>query len=158
MMDLSNQRRMAAVILKCGAHRVYMNPNNLEDIAEAVTRNDIKRLVSEGVIKSRQIKGISTGRKKARMKQKEAGKRKGHGSRKGSKYARFPKKRRWIQTIRPIRRSLRELKKEGFISPETYRLYYRHASGGIYRSVGHMRSHMGAEKIFLKLPGDKEVK
>lgn len=157
-MDLSNQRRMAAEILKCGVHRVYLNPNNLEDIGEAVTRNDVKRLIKEGVIKARQVRGISTGRKKARMKQKEAGKRKGHGSRKGSKYARFPKKRRWIQTIRPIRRSLRELRDGGNITSETYRYYYRHASGGIFRSVGHMKSHMEAEKVFVKLPEHKEVK
>jgi large subunit ribosomal protein L19e len=157
-MDLSNQRRMASEILKCGIHRVYMNPNNLEDIAEAVTRGDIKKLVKEGIIKARQKKGISTARKKARMKQKEGGKRKGHGSRKGSKYARFPKKRRWIQTIRPIRRTLRENRYGGNITSETYRYYYRHASGGIFRSVGHMRSHMDTEKVFVKLPGEKEVK
>ena len=88
----------------------------------------------------------------------QAGKRKGHGSRKGSKYARFPKKRRWIQTIRPIRRSLRELRDGGNITSDTYRYYYRHASGGIFRSVGHMKSHMEAEKAFVKLPEQKEVK
>ena len=66
-MDLTNQRRMAAEILKCGENRVYMNPNNIEDISEAVTRGDIRRLIHEGIIKARQVKGISTGRKKARM-------------------------------------------------------------------------------------------
>ena len=156
-MDLKNQRRMAAVILKCGANRVYMNPNNIEDISEAVTRGDIRRLVNEGVIKARQVNGISTGRKKARMAQKESGKRKGHGSRKGSKYARFPKKRRWINTIRPIRRTLKEYRDGGNISSETYRQYYRHAGGGLFRSVSHMKSHMNAEKAFIKLP-EQEVK
>ncbi len=151
-MDLTNQRRMAAVILKCGENRVYLNPNNLEDISEAVTRGDIRRLVNEGVIKARQVQGISTGRKKARMAQKLSGKRKGHGSRKGSKYARFPKKRRWINTIRPIRRTLKEYRDGGNISSETYRQYYRHAGGGLFRSVSHMKSHMNAEKAFIKLP------
>ncbi|MBN1538986.1 MAG: 50S ribosomal protein L19e [Candidatus Thermoplasmatota archaeon] len=157
-MDLSNQRRMASEILKCGQNRIYMNPNNLEDISEAVTRGDIRKLIKEDVIKARQERGISSGRKKERMKQKEAGKRKGHGSRKGSKYARSPKKRRWIQTIRPIRRTLKDYRSDGTISSETYRYYYKHASGGIFRSVGHMRSHMQTEKLLLKLPGDKEVK
>jgi len=156
-MDLSNQRRMAAIILKCGANRVYMNPNNIEDISEAVTRGDVRKLINEDVIKARPEKGISSGRKKARMIQKEAGKRKGHGSRKGSKYARFPKKRRWINTIRPIRRTLKEFRTQGNISPETYRHYYRHASGGTFRSVGHLRSHMQNENAFIKIPV-KEVK
>lgn len=156
-MDLKNQRRMAAEILKCGQNRVYMNPNNLEDIADSVTRSDIKRLIKEGIISSKQIRGISNGRKKARMAQKSMNKRKGHGSRKGSKYARFPKKRRWINTIRPIRQALRNYREGGYITPETYRYYYKHASGGIFRSRSHLKSHMEAEKAFVKLP-EKEVK
>ncbi len=156
-MNLVNQRRMAAVVLKCGANRVRMNPNNIEDISDAVTRGDIRRLVNEGVIKARPIHGISSGRKKAKMAQKAVGKRKGHGSRKGSKYARFPKKRRWINTIRPIRRTLKTYRDDGNITIETYRRYYKHAGGGIFRSVSHMRSHMEAEKAYIKLP-EQEVK
>ncbi|MEA3559168.1 MAG: 50S ribosomal protein L19e [Candidatus Thermoplasmatota archaeon] len=156
-MDLKNQRRMAAELLKCGRNRVYLNPNNIEDIAEAVTRSDINHLIKEGIVTAKQKKGISNGRKKARLIQKAGNKRKGHGSRKGSKYARFPKKRRWIKTIRPIRRVLREYRGGGYITPETYRSYYRHASGGIFRSIAHLKSHITAEKAFVKLPG-KEVK
>lgn len=156
-MELVNQRRMAAEIMKCGKNRVYMNPNNLDDISEAVTRGDVRRLINEGVIKARPKTGISSGRNKINAVQKAAGKRKGHGSRKGSKYARFPKKRRWINTIRPIRKTLKEYRDSGYISAETYRNYYRHAGGGIFRSVGHMKSHMEAENAFIKIP-PKEVK
>ena len=156
-MDLSNQKRMASQVMKCGIHRVYFNPNNIEEISEAVTRQDIRKLVDEGIIKAKQKKGISSGRKKKMAAQKAVGKRKGHGSRKGSKYARFPRKRRWISTIRPIRRTLKEYRADGVISPDTYRQYYRHASGGVFRSVSHMKVHMEAEKAFLKTPAE-EVK
>jgi large subunit ribosomal protein L19e len=151
-MDITNQRRMAAEILKCGRSRVKMNPNSLEDIAEAVTRDDIRRLIKEGIIEARQKDGISNGRLKKRMEQKAMGKRKGQGSRKGKKGARQPRKRRWISTIRPIRRTLREYRENEVISDETYRYYYKHASGGMFRSVSHMRTHMEAEKAFLKRP------
>ena len=97
-MDLKNQKRMAAEVLKCGVNRVYLNPTNADDIADAVTRQDIRRLVREGIIKAKPKNGISSGRKKYVQGQKAMGKRKGHGSRKGSKYARFPRKRRWIST------------------------------------------------------------
>lgn len=156
-MDLTNQKRMAGQVMKCGVHRVYFNPNNIEEISEAVTRQDIRKLVQEGIIKAKQKRGISSGRKKKIIAQKAAGKRKGHGSRKGKKFARFPRKRRWISTIRPIRRTLKEYRAGGIISPETYRQYYRHASGGIFRSVTHMKLHMEAEKAFLKTPNE-EVK
>jgi len=154
-MDVSNQRRLAAQIMKCGVNRVKMNPNNLSDISEAVTRNDVKKLIKEGIIEARPRGGISTGRRKYNQEQKDGGKRKGHGSRKGKKYARYPRKRRWISTIRPIRRTLKEYRETGVIGDETYRYYYKHASGGMFRSVSHMRCHMEAEKAFLKSP--KEV-
>lgn len=151
-MNVSNQRRMAAKIMKCGVNRVKMNPNNLEDISEAVTRDDIRKLIRERIIEKRPKAGISGGRKRHVQVQKEGGKRKGHGSRKGSKYARLPRKRRWISVIRPIRRVLKEFRSDEVISDETYRYYYRHASGGMFRSVGHMRMNMEAEKAYLKRP------
>jgi large subunit ribosomal protein L19e len=151
-MNIKNQRRMAAEILKCGINRVKMNPNSLEDIAEAVTREDVRKLIKDGVIETRQKGGISNGRLKKRMEQKAMGKRKGHGSRKGKKFARYPRKRRWIATVRPIRRTLREFRENKVISDETYRYYYKHASGGMFRSVSHMKTHMEAEKAFLKRP------
>jgi ribosomal protein L19E len=66
-MDLTNQKRMAGEVMKCGVHRVYFNPNNIEEISEAVTRQDIRKLVQEGIIKAKQKNGISSGRKKKMM-------------------------------------------------------------------------------------------
>ncbi len=37
-MDLKNQKRMAAGILKCGGSRVKINPNRISDVADAITR------------------------------------------------------------------------------------------------------------------------
>jgi len=151
-MDVSNQRRMAAEIMKCGIYRVKLNPNNIEDISEAVTREDIRKLIREGIIEARPKGGISSGRRKYIQGQRDMGKRKGHGSRKGKKYARFPRKRRWISTIRPIRRVLREYRADGVITDDSYRFYYKHAGGGMFRSVSHLKTHMEAEKAFLKRP------
>lgn len=38
MTDLSNQKRMAADIMGCGVHRVWMDPEAANDIAVAITR------------------------------------------------------------------------------------------------------------------------
>ncbi len=157
MVDLKYQKRMAAEVLKCGAGRVYLDPNKTEDVAEAVTRSDIRSLVKNGVIRKTQKKGISRGRARHIAAQKKKGKRKGPGSRKGAKYARFPKKRRWIQTIRPIRRTLREYRDGGFIDASTYRKFYMQAKGGMFRNVGHLESHMKLEKVFTKPIPKKEA-
>ena len=104
MTDLRNQRRMAATLLKSGKNRVWMDYDRADEIAKAVTRQDVAILINGGAIKSNQIKGISSKRKNYIKKQKEKGRRRGHGSRKGAKYARRPRKDRWINTIRPIRK------------------------------------------------------
>ena len=149
MTDLRNQRRMAASILKCGKARVWMDSDRTDEIAKAVTRNDIKILINGGAIKSKQIQGISRGRIRFNQKQKKKGRRKGHGSRKGAKYARLPRKKRWIKTIRPIRTYLRELRDSNSIEKSVYRKYYRKAKGGEFRSKHHLKTHLTSDG-FLK--------
>ncbi len=149
MTDLRNQRRMAASILKCGGNRVWMDSDRTDEIAKAVTRADVKILINGGAIKSKQIQGISRGRKKFNQKQKDKGRRKGHGSRKGAKYARLPRKERWMRTIRPIRTYLRQLRDDKSIERSIYRKYYRKAKGGEFRSKHHLRTRLTSDG-FLK--------
>lgn len=152
MTDLRNQRRMAANLLKCGLGRVWMDKDRLEEIAKAVTKEDIRVLINGKAIRAKQKKGISNARKKHNIKQKSKGRKRGHGSRKGAKYARLPKKDRWIKTIRPIRSYLRQLKDEKQINVSLYRRYYMKAKGGEFRSKQHLQSHLISDGII------KEVK
>lgn len=148
MTDLRNQRRMAASILKCGENRVWMDPDRTDEIAKGVIRKDIKILIGGGAVKSKQKKGISSGRKKFIKKQKEKGRRKGHGSRKGAKYARLPRKERWIRTIRPIRAYLKQLRdEEKSIDKKNYRKYYMKAKGGEFRNKHHLKTHLIADGV-----------
>ena len=73
MTDLRNQRRMAASILKCGVNRVWMDHDRIDEIAKAVTKDDIRVLIRGKAIKSRQVEGISRGRGKFNTKQKRRG-------------------------------------------------------------------------------------
>ena len=124
-----------------------MDQDRLEEIAKAVTKDDIRVLINGKAIKSRQIKGISSGRKKFIANQKQKGRRSGHGSRKGAKYARLPKKDRWIKTIRPIRTYLRTLRDEKQIDKTTYRKYYMKAKGGEFRNKHHLETHLVSDGI-----------
>ena len=145
MTDLKNQRRMAAQMLKCGLGRIHIDPEGIEAVAEAVTRQDVRTLIKDGVIKKKQKRGISSGRIRHLRQQKAKRKRKGHGSRKGPKYARTPKKREWIRTIRPMRHELRTMREQGVITPNIYRKYYLKAKGGLYRSRAHLRAQMESD-------------
>ena len=147
MTDLRNQRRMAAEILKCGINRVWMDQDRLDEIAKAVTKDDIRILVNGKAIKTRAIVGVSSGRKKYAAKQKDKGRRRGHGSRKGGKQARRPKKKHWIKTIRPIREKLKTLRDEKRISSSVYRKYYTKSKGGEFKSKHHLETHMLSDGV-----------
>jgi large subunit ribosomal protein L19e len=138
MTDLRNQRRMAASLLKCGVHRVWIDPASLEEIQDAVTRSDIRSAIHAGVIRKKPVQGVSRVRARRFAEQRRRGRHSGPGSRKGSPLAREPAKRRWIRRIRPQRDLLRQLRQEKKISPQVYREFYRRAKGGMFRSRSHL--------------------
>ena len=156
---ITNQKRMAAHILSkkegriVGVHRVWVNPDYLEEVSSAVQKADIRQLIEDGLIKARPIKGISRGRARKAAEQKAKGRRKGPGSRKGSRNSRDPKKNRWMRLIRAQRRVLKDLRCDETLTPSEYRYYYRKAKGGSYRSIAHMRTNMGLDGI--KIGGDE---
>lgn len=144
MSNLKNQKRMAAAILKCGENRVWMDPDRLDEVEECITRADIRTAVASGFIKAKAKNGTSRGRIRYIARQKSKGKRKGPGSRKGTSNARVHEKERWITIIRPIRDELKTLRAEGKITPSVYRVYYRKAKGGLFKSRRHLKQHMVA--------------
>ncbi|MCQ2085861.1 MAG: 50S ribosomal protein L19e [archaeon] len=143
-MNLKNQRRMAAEILKCGANRVWINPDKVEDVAGYITRANIRSAIESDLIKAKTKSGTSYGRIRYAQGQKTKGKRKGPGSKKGTDNARVSEKRKWISTIRPIRDELKTLRSEGEITPSIYRLYYNRAKGGVYKSRRNLRVHISS--------------
>ncbi len=132
-MNLTTQRRLAASILKVGLNRVWIDPERLEEVSLAITREGVKQLINDGAIKAKPKKGISSYRSKKIKEQKAKGKRKGRGSIKGAKKARTPKKKAWMTTIRALRKDLKEMR--------TYRKLYKMAKGGAFRSKSYMRNY-----------------
>ncbi len=142
MTDITSQRRIAASLLKCGVNRVWFNPERISDIKNAISREDVRGLIGEGVIDDRQKVGVSRGRARARIAKRSYGHCKGPGRRKGAAGARNPSKRAWIQKIRAIRKTLVELRADGTLDPHSYRLLYRRAAGGQFRNVAHLKAHV----------------
>ena len=145
MSDLKNQKRLASVVMKVGQSRVRIDPDRNDEVAGAVTRADIRKLVDGGVITAVQKTGVSRGRGRKLDQQKAKGRRTGPGSRKGAANARRPRKESWIMRIRAIRDELRVLREKGAIDAATYRDYYVRAKGGQFRSRNHLKSHMRTE-------------
>lgn len=144
-MDIKYQKRLAADILKCGVNRVWIDDTMLDEVAEAITREDVKRLISSDVIKKKPVKGNSRGRHRYLKEQRRKGRRKGHGKRKGRKHARTPSKRIWMTRIRSIRRELKHLRDEGHIEKNTYRKFYMKAKGGTFKDRSDLVLHLKME-------------
>ena len=124
-MNLTTQKRLAASILKVGLNRVWIDPERMEEVSMAITREGVKQLINNGAIKAKPQKGISSYRSKKLAEQKKKGKRKGRGSVKGAKKARNPKKQEWMTTIRALRKDLKEMRDANEIDATTYRKLYK---------------------------------
>ena len=75
-MNLRQKKELASNVLDVGMNRLSMNTEKLEGVSQAITREDIRSLVSEGAIIIKPKKGNSRGRWKKIALQKKKGKRK----------------------------------------------------------------------------------
>ena len=145
MTDVSNQRRIASELLKCGVGRIWVNEAKLDEVALALTRDDVRKLIADGDIRHKQKIGISRGRARFRHIQRFRNQQRGPGKHQGKKLSRQKLgrgMRLWINRIRPQRRYLRTLRDIGEISATTYRRLYKQAKGGQFRSVSYLRTQL----------------
>jgi len=153
MTDVYPQRLLASRLLKCGINRVWINPDSLSDVSIALTADDINKLIEDGIVRKKQIVGISRGRARLRHQALKRNQQKGPGKRKGSKTAGLnkSKKDQWMNRIRPQRRFLKALRSKGLIEKSDYRSIYRKAKGGQYRSVNYLKNQL-EEQNLIKSP------
>jgi len=138
--QLKVQRRLAAEVLGVGESRIWIDPAEAERVANAITREDVRKLIKDGVIRVIPEKGASRGRYRIyRLKQRRKGLRKGPGSRKGPQISR---KELWMIRIRAIRRFLKFLRRKRIITPRVYRKLYMMAKGGAFKSVRDVKTYI----------------
>jgi large subunit ribosomal protein L19e len=142
MTNLRAQRRMAADVLDVGANRVWFDPDAQAEIADAITRDDIRELIAEGTITAKDAKTNSRGRARARAAKRAYGHRRGPGTRKGRKGGRQNSKRAWVAQIRAQRRRLKELRAAEVIDRTQYRAVYNKASGGEFDDVARLEAYI----------------
>jgi len=138
VVNIAKKRELVARILSVGANRVRFEPDRLEDIADSITRENIRSLVKSGAIWTVQPKGGSRGRAiKKRSVWKVHGK--GPGSKKGKKTARVGKKEIYVVRIRSMRYHLKVIKERKDITNDVYWHLYKKVNGGQVRSLAHLR-------------------
>lgn len=150
MTNLRGQRRLAAQLLKVGQNRVWIDPERIDDVDGAITRQEVRKLIHEKVIVPLPINGVSRSRAKVVREKKRKGRRLGSGSAKGTPRAKVSKKDAWMIKIRSLRRKIRELKAERIITEDTYTEYYRMAGSGRFESITDLERHLKAHDLWRK--------
>ena len=148
MTNLSSQRRLAAKILKIGENRVWIDPERIDDVDAAITREEIRKLIHEKVITSLPVKGVSRSRAKTIIEKKRKGRRQGSGSKTGSPKAKITKKEAWSTRIRALRKRLRELKSRRIITESTYRKIYLVAGSGKFESIADLDRYLKTNDLW----------
>jgi len=146
-MNTETQKVLAAKVAHVGLDRVILDPLRYEDIKEALTKEDIRSLIKQGAIRILPIKRPSRHRARARHEQQKKGRQIGHGTRRGAKSARSPRKQRWMIKIRKIRSTLSGLKEKNLLESKVYRDLYLKAKGGFFRDRGHLMFYMESNKL-----------
>ncbi|MBS3152331.1 50S ribosomal protein L19e [Candidatus Woesearchaeota archaeon] len=149
-MNLRNKRLIASRVLKVGFDRVWFDPNKTAEIKEAITRDDIRKLIVDGSILVKQKVGISRGRARMITLQKRKGRMNGSGSKKGKRTSRLGRKEEWVNRIRAQRNLFSDLVENGNITSETYRILRAKAKGGFFRSRRHIKLYLTEHSLWVK--------
>jgi large subunit ribosomal protein L19e len=138
VVNLRKKRELIARVLDVGLNRVRFEPDKLDDIADAITREDMRSLIKNGTIWTVKIRGISRSRaEKKLITHRKHGT--SAGSKKGKKNARVGKKDVYVKRTRAMRRHLKILKARNEINRETFWALYKKIKVGNCRSLSHLR-------------------
>ncbi len=89
---LKLQKRLAATVAKCGKKRIWLDPNETNEISLANSRFQIRKLIKNGLIIKKPVRSHSRGRCRLRQLAKRKGRGTGPGKRRGTREARMPSK------------------------------------------------------------------
>uniref|UniRef100_A0A4X2K8T6 Large ribosomal subunit protein eL19 n=1 Tax=Vombatus ursinus TaxID=29139 RepID=A0A4X2K8T6_VOMUR len=108
MSMLRLQKSLASSVLRCGKKKVWLDPNETNEIANANSRQQIRKLIKDGLIIRKPVTVHSRARCRKNTLARRKGRHMGIGKRKGTANALMPEKVTWMRRMRILRRLLRK--------------------------------------------------
>lgn len=133
-MKLTTQKRLAAHVLEVGEGQVLFDPLRLDEIKQAITKQDIRDLIKDRAIRKRP--GIA---KPTRVRRK----RTGAGRR---KFRVKTRKRDYINKIRKIRTYVRDQMNAGAIDKALVNNVRKYAKAGQFKNLRQAKEYIKLNK------------
>merc|ERR1739842_115326 len=139
--------RLASSVMKCGKNKVWLDPNEINEIANANSRQNIRKLIKDGLVIKKPVAVHSRSRVRDNTEARRKGRHSGFGKRKGTKDARTSQKGMWIARMRVLRRLLKRYREAKKIDRHLYHELYLKAKGNVFKNK--------AEKARSKMLSDQ---